>query len=385
MMAKNNHVSLRRSSSHWSRLVRGGVIRFGFYFLLCALSFVFLYPFIKMITQSLMTDDDLINITVKWLPSKLTWSNYAVAYRKLMFKSYVWNSARVAIICTLGHVLSCAMTGYAFARYKFRFKGALFAMVILTMLVPVQTVIIPQYMQFSNWGWLNSEYYLPLVVPSFLGFGLNGAFFIFLFRQFFSGMPYEMEEAARVDGCGPIRTFLHIMLPMSQSSLLVCTVLSIVWHWNDYFEPGVYFNSVWLKMLPNSLPNLYAELNKEQHTMIQTNDIEGIIFNEAMLMAATLPGRASAVQSWSAKPCMSWPVISRRSELRPRRVRLWPIAATAAEAAVMPGTTDQAIPAASRASISSSSRPKTVGSPDFRRTTCAPRPAWASSRALISA
>ena len=72
MMAKNNHVSLRRSSSHWSRLVRGGVIRFGFYFLLCALSFVFLYPFIKMITQSLMTDDDLINITVKWLPSKLT-------------------------------------------------------------------------------------------------------------------------------------------------------------------------------------------------------------------------------------------------------------------------------------------------------------------------
>lgn len=287
MMAKNNHVSLRRSSSHWSRLVRGGVIRFGFYFLLCALSFVFLYPFIKMITQSLMTDDDLINITVKWLPSKLTWSNYAVAYRKLMFKSYVWNSARVAIICTLGHVLSCAMTGYAFARYKFRFKGAFFAMVILTMLVPVQTVIIPQYMQFSNWGWLNSEYYLPLVVPSFLGFGLNGAFFIFLFRQFFSGMPYEMEEAARVDGCGPIRTFLHIMLPMSQSSLLVCTVLSIVWHWNDYFEPGVYFNSVWLKMLPNSLPNLYAELNKEQHTMIQTNDIEGIIFNEAMLMAAT--------------------------------------------------------------------------------------------------
>lgn len=286
-MAKNKNANVRHSSSHWTRLLRDGVIRFGFYFLLCALSFVFLYPFIKMITQSLMTDDDLINITVKWLPSKLTWSNYWVAYRKLMFGTYVWNSARVAIICTLGHVISCALTGYAFARYKFRFKGALFALVILTMLVPVQTVIIPQYMQFSNWGWINSEYYLPLVVPSMLGFGLNGGFFIFLFRQFFSGMPYEMEEAARVDGCGPIRTFLHIMLPMSQSSLLVCTVLSIVWHWNDYFEPSIYFNDVYLKMLPNGLPNLYAELNKEQHTMIQTNDIEGIMFNEAMLMAAT--------------------------------------------------------------------------------------------------
>lgn len=286
-MAKNKNANVRRNRSHYVRMFRDGLLKAGFYFLLSALSFVFLYPFIKMITQSLMTDDDLINITVKWLPSELTWSNYSVAYRKLMFSRYVWNSVRVSIICTLGHVFSCALTGYAFARYKFRFKGLLFTLVILTMLVPVQTVIIPQYMQFSNWEWINSELYLPLVVPSFLGFGLSGGFFIFLFRQFFSGMPYEMEEAARVDGCGPIRTYLHIMLPMSQSSLLVCTVLSIVWHWNDYFEPGIYFNDVWLKMLPNSLPNLYAELNKEQHTMIQSNDIEGVMFNEAMLMAAT--------------------------------------------------------------------------------------------------
>ena len=286
-MAKNKNANVRRNRSHWTRLLRDGILKIGFYFLLCALSFVFLYPFIKMITQSLMTDDDLINITVKWLPSELMWSNYDVAYRRLQFGSYVWNSARVAIICTLGHVFSCALTGYAFARYKFRFKGLLFASVVLTMLVPVQTIIIPQYMQFSHWGWINSEYYLPLTVPTFMGFVLNGGFFIFLFRQFFSGMPYEMEEAARVDGCGPIRAYTHIMLPMSQSSLLVCTVLSLVWHWNDYFEPGVYVTDIWLKMLPNRLPSLYADLNKEQHTMIQVNEIEGIMFNEAMLMAAT--------------------------------------------------------------------------------------------------
>ena len=286
-MAKNRNAYVHCNSNHWPRLLRDGALRFGFYFLLCTLSFVFLYPFIKMITQSLMTDDDLINITVKWLPSGLTWSNYNIAYRKLQFGRYVWNRARVAIVCTLGHVFSCALTGYAFARYKFRFKGALFTLVILTMLVPVQTIIIPQYMQFANWGWIDSELHLPLIVPAFLGFGLNGGFFIFLFRQLLQSMSYEMEESARVDGCGPIRTYLHIMLPMSQSSLLVCTVLSMVWHWNDYFEPGVYITSVWLKMLPNRLPSLYAELSKEQHTMIQTNDIEGIMFNEAMLMAAT--------------------------------------------------------------------------------------------------
>ena len=287
MAKKNTKTPKQRGKSFWLRFFRDGIIRAAFYFLLATLSFVFLYPFIKMITQSLMTDDDLINITVKWLPSEFTWSNYGIAYKKLQFGTYVWNSIKVAVIATIGHVFSCAMTGYAFARYNFRFKGLLFGFVILSMIVPVQTIIIPQYMQYSNWGWINSEYYLPLLVPTFFGFGMSGGFFIFLFRQFFLGLPYEMEEAARVDGCGPIRTYARIMLPMSQSSLLVCSVLSLVWHWNDYFEPGIYITDVWLKMLPNRLPSLYAELNKEQHTMIQTNDIEGIMFNEAMLMAAT--------------------------------------------------------------------------------------------------
>lgn len=287
MAKKTAKTPKQRGKSFWVRFFRDGIIRAAFYFLLATLSFVFLYPFIKMITQSLMTDDDLINITVKWLPSEATWSNYSVAYKKLQFGTYVWNSVKVAAVATIGHVFACAMTGYAFARYNFRFKGLLFGFVILSMIVPVQTIIIPQYMQYSNWGWINSELYLPLLVPTFFGFGLSGGFFIFLFRQFFLGLPYEMEEAARVDGCGPIRTYVRIMLPMSQSSLLVCSVLSLVWHWNDYFEPGVYVTDVWLKMLPNRLPSLYAELNKENFTMIEVNDIEGIMFNEAMLMAAT--------------------------------------------------------------------------------------------------
>lgn len=285
-MASNTvHTPKKRGGSYWMRFCRDGVLRVAFYFLLATLSFVFLYPFIKMITQSLMTDDDLINITVKWIPSEFTWSNYAIAFKKLQFGRYVWNSALVAVVATIGHVFSCALTGYALARYNFRLKGVCFGLVILSMIVPVQTIIIPQYMQYSNWGWLNS--YLPLLVPTFFGFGLSGGFFIFLFRQFFLGLPYEMEEAARVDGCGPIRTYARIMLPMSQSSLLVCAVLSLVWHWNDYFEPGVYVTDVWLKMLPNRLPSLYAELSKENFTMIAVNDIEGINFNEAMLMAAT--------------------------------------------------------------------------------------------------
>lgn len=271
--------------SYAARLARSGVIRFGFYFLLCALSFIFLYPFLIMIAKSLMTDTDLINITIKWLPSSATWSNYSVAYQKLWFSKFVWNSAAVAIIGTLGHMFSCAVTGYAFARYNFRGKGLLFGIVILSMIVPIQVIIFPLYMQYSGWGWIDS--YLPLIVPTFFGFGLSGGFFIFLFRQFFVSLPYEMEEAARIDGCGPIRTYVRIMLPMAQSSLLVCGVLSLVWHWNDYFEPGVYITNTAIKMLPHRLPSLYALLNSENFSMIQINDIEGLIFNEAMLMAAT--------------------------------------------------------------------------------------------------
>ena len=273
-----------------ARIAKTFSLRLGFYFLLCALSFIFLYPFITMIVKSLMTDDDLYNITVKWLPSQATWSNYDIAFRRMRFKAYVWNNVIVCGVATLGHILSCSLTGYAFARYRFRLKNFLFALVILMMIVPVQVIIFPLYKQYSDWGWLNTKNilsFLPLVVPTFFGMGLNGGFFIFLFRQFFMGLPYEMEEAARVDGCGPIRTYARIMLPMAQAPLLVCSVLSLVWHWNDYFEPGVYITAPAYRMLPSVLPNLYALLNQENHTMIQVNELEGIVFNEAMLMAAT--------------------------------------------------------------------------------------------------
>ena len=184
-----------------ARFAKTFTLRLAFYFLLCALSFIFLYPFITMIVKSLMTDDDLVNITVKWLPSELTWSNYAIAYRRMGFSRYIWNNVLVGAAATIGHMFSCALTGYAFARYNFKLKNVLFVIVILMMIVPVQVIIFPLYKQYSDWKWLNT--FLPLLVPCFFGFGLNGGFFIFLFRQFFMGLPYEMEEAARVDGCGP--------------------------------------------------------------------------------------------------------------------------------------------------------------------------------------
>lgn len=265
------------SKHFWYRLV----FRIAFYILLCDLAFVFMYPFIHMIITSLKTPEDLLNITVKWIPNKLFFQNYSIAVKALSYKKYFTNSFIVTTLAIIGHVISCSFIAYGFARYKFPGRDILFGIVIFSLIVPVQVVIFPLYIQYSKMGWLNT--YFPLTVPTFLGFGLRGGLFIFLYRQFFMGLPYELEEAARIDGCGSFKIFFKIVLPISKSSILVTTVLSMVWHWNDYFESSVYLSKPAMGLLPSRLPGLYAMLTAEQ----VTDPTSQIIFNEAMVLAAT--------------------------------------------------------------------------------------------------
>lgn len=255
------------------------------YLVLFDLAFVFLYPFIKMVADALKSEADLQNITVKWIPNNFEWSNFTTAFKMLQYPNYFKNSVIVALLATVGHVLGCAFIGYGFARYKFKGQGLLFGGVILSMLIPDQVLIFPLYMMFSKIGWLDT--YLPLIAPTFLGFGLRGGFFIFLFKQFFAGMPYEMEEAARIDGCGPLRIFMKIMVPMAKSSVLVASVLSVVWHWNDYFAPRIYISTTSKMFLPSRLPGMYEILNKLSSESAEVMAGESLIVNEALCMAAT--------------------------------------------------------------------------------------------------
>lgn len=263
------------------------IVRIFFYLVLCSLSFVFLYPFLRMIIISLMSDSDLVNITVTWLPTEIVWTNYKIAAQRLSFFQYIKNSVFITAVGTVGHLISCSMIGYGFARYKFRMNKVFFAVVILSMLVPVQTIIFPSYIQYSKAHLLNiCRGYLPILLPCFFGYGLNGAFFIFLFRQFFKGLPKDMEEAARIDGCGPMGIFFRIMLPMSKAAILVTVVLSMAWHWNDYFEPNIYINNIIHQVIPSRLPDLYRLLNTEE-SMELVEEVGGYVFNNAMMMAAT--------------------------------------------------------------------------------------------------
>ncbi|NLC68629.1 MAG: carbohydrate ABC transporter permease [Clostridiaceae bacterium] len=214
------------------RRIKSRVARLAMYVLLFDLVFVFVFPFLYMLVTSLKTNADLNDLTVNWVPSRLKFYNYVFAYRILDYWRFFKNSLFLTAATTTGHVLACSFVGYGFARYNFLGKKFLFFFVIVALIVPVQTLIIPTYILFSTMKWLNT--YLPLIVPTFFGFGLKGALFVFIFRQFYLNLPKEIEDAAKIDGCGFLRTYWEIVLPIAQSAFWVTIVLSIVWHWNDF-------------------------------------------------------------------------------------------------------------------------------------------------------
>lgn len=208
------------------------------YVLLFGLSFVFIYPMLYMFSKSLMTPADLTDASVQWLPKKLSFSNYEYAFEELVFVKSFFNSMVTSLIPALIQILSCAIAGYGLARYRFPGYTLLLGMVLFSFLIPPQTIVVPLYMLFSDMNWINT--YLPYIVPPLFGHGLRGALFVLIFMQFFRGLPYQMEEAARIDGASAFRTFWSIMMPLARPAMLVVFLFSLVWHWNDLFQPSLY-------------------------------------------------------------------------------------------------------------------------------------------------
>jgi len=139
----------------------------------------------------------------------------------------------------IGNLIACSLAAYAFARLNFRFRNFWFALMLGTLMLPYHVTLIPQYVLFLNLGWVDS--FLPLVVPKFLAVD---AFFIFLMVQFFRGIPRELDEAAMMDGCGPFRIYLLVLLPLSKPVLATAAIFSFIWTWDDFFGPLIYLNDV---------------------------------------------------------------------------------------------------------------------------------------------
>jgi multiple sugar transport system permease protein len=246
------------------------------YAILTAVAIMYLQPLIYMISTSLKTNADLSDPTVNFIPSVLHWENYEVALRGLKYLESLWQTALVTTGSAVLQVLSCALTGYAFARLTFPGKNVLFFIVLLTFMIPQGTMSIPIYVVYSNLQLLDSAW--PFLLPEALGQGLRGGLFILIFRQFFATLPKELEESAKIDGSGAFRTYVKIMLPLSRPAMLVVFLFSFVWHWNDLIGPTTFLRSgeslrmmaYQLKIMPQNLTSsagnymLYFDLIETQ-------------------------------------------------------------------------------------------------------------------------
>lgn len=206
--------------------------------LLIDVGYVYLYPILYMLSTMFMSRADLVDPTIIWIPKALYWENLKMAFEGLNYWAGFQQSILISSAAAIGQAFSCALAGYGFARYDFPGKNLLFLLVMLTFVVPPQTIVIPLFLLFRQFGWLDT--YLPLIVPEALGLGLKGALFIAIYRQFFLGLPSSLEEAARLDGAGPLTVFTRIMLPLAKPAILVVTLFSFVWHWNDFFLPTMF-------------------------------------------------------------------------------------------------------------------------------------------------
>jgi len=242
---KSDHPLKVKLTLLWRRC-RHGVTNIPVYFLLISMSFVFLLPFVYMILTSLMSTVDQANASlVKWLPRDLSMVgyNYKNAITALNYWPKLWTSAWTTALCILGQVISCTFVAYGLARLKFKGRGIIFGLVIFTLIIPPQVIVAPLFYMFSKNSPFGLEWYntfLPMIVPCFFAMGLGGGLFIFVYRQYFKTMPAELENAALIDGCGIFGSYVKVILPNTKSPMLVCLILSLVWQWNNFFEPSVF-------------------------------------------------------------------------------------------------------------------------------------------------
>ncbi len=230
-------------------------------FLLFILSFVILFPLMKTISRAFMPFQQYFDPGVVWIPKSLTLQNVKAAFGTMNYGDAFLHTSILCLGCGILQVISSAVIGYGFARFRFPCRGLLFGLVVLTIVVPTSLTFIPMMMQyrFFNWfglepvlSWIASLFgaelptnllgtYWTFFLPSALGVGVRSGLFIYIFRQFFRNVPKELEEAAKIDGCGPWATFVKVMLPNAGNSAITVFLFSIVWHWNETMMTNAFF------------------------------------------------------------------------------------------------------------------------------------------------
>ncbi|MDR1670093.1 MAG: carbohydrate ABC transporter permease [Oscillospiraceae bacterium] len=229
---------------------------YGLFFaaLFCGIGYILVYPLIYIFTTAVKSPADMLDMTTVWIAKSPTLQNFADAWGYIDYPGALSSTLTIAVGVTALNLAACSTIGYGFARFRFRERGLLFALVVFTLIVPPQVIILPQFILYRNFdvlgiiklmlgGTLNlKSTYAPFLLPAIFGQGLKSGLFIYIFRQFYRGMPVELEEAGYIDGCGTVRTYLRIMLPNAIPAFITVGLLSFVWHWNDVFGQAQYLD-----------------------------------------------------------------------------------------------------------------------------------------------
>lgn len=227
------------------------------FLLLVGFCFVILYPIIYMLSMSFRDSKDLMDPSVIWVTRNFTFENFKDAFGGMEYLKSLSTTITIGLISSVLQTISCCFVAYGFARFKFKERGLMFTLLLLTVIIPPQVTLIPLYLLYKNFGipFLSGflqditgyvmtvnliDNPLAFYLPAIFGMGIRSGLYIFILRQFFIGFPDELEQAAEIDGCNSFSTFVRVILPNAGSMLLTVSLFSIVWYWNDTFYTSTF-------------------------------------------------------------------------------------------------------------------------------------------------
>lgn len=233
-----------------------------------------IYPLVWM-TASAFKPAHLIMSDPGIVPAETTFENFKDGWNALNqpFSVFFLNSVVVTVGSILGNLFSCSLAAYALARLEFRARRVFFAITLVSVMLPMHVLVVPQYIFFSQLGWVDT--YLPLLIPKVLA---TDAFFVFLMVQFIRSIPRDLDRAAEIDGAGPYRIFWHVILPLMRPALVTTTIFTFIWTWNDFFTPLIYLTSTEMYTVPVALSS-----------MVSAESQQGIGMLFAMSLLSLLP------------------------------------------------------------------------------------------------
>lgn len=241
---------------------KGLLFRLFIYVVLIETAYLYLNPILYMVTTMVKGLRDLLDPSVNWIPRSFYWGHLQNAWTMLRYPTSFTVSLGLSLAASLFQLVSCAMAGYAFARIRFPFKRFWFACLLFAFVIPPQVTTLPLILLYREVGWVDT--YFPMVVPALFGHGLKGALYVIIYRQFFSILPKELEEAAKIDGASLYRVFFKVMLPIATPAIVVVFLFSFVWNWNDSYYPMMFLFKMQDVPLSIALSKAVANVSTEE-------------------------------------------------------------------------------------------------------------------------